>query len=123
MKIEISNGEITDKLSILQIKKDNINNENKLKNIIKEFNYLYNIVFNDLNIDLNDYNNLLIINKKLWDIEDNIRNKERDKEFDSEFIELARLVYITNDERSEVKKLINLKTNSNFVEEKSYERY
>jgi hypothetical protein len=123
MKIEISNGEITDKLSILQIKKDNINNEDKLKNIIKEFNYLYNIVFNDLNIDLNDYNNLLIINKKLWDIEDNIRNKERNKEFDSEFIELARLVYITNDERSEVKKLINLKTNSNFVEEKSYEKY
>jgi hypothetical protein len=123
MKIEVSNGEITDKLSILQIKKDNINNEDKLKNIIKEFNYLYNIVFNDLNIDLNDYNNLLIINKKLWDIEDNIRNKERNKEFDYEFIELARLVYITNDERSEVKKLINLKTNSNFVEEKSYEKY
>lgn len=123
MKIEISNGEIADKLSILQIKKDNINNKDKLKNIIKEFNYLYNIVFNDLNINLDDYNNLLIINKKLWDIEDNIRNKERNKEFDSEFIELARLVYITNDKRSEVKKLINLKTNSNFIEEKSYEKY
>lgn len=123
MKIEISNGEIADKLSILQIKKDNIDNENKLKNIIKEFNYLYNIVFKELNINLDDYNNLLIINKKLWDIEDNIRNKERNKEFDLEFIELARLVYITNDERFKIKQLINLKTNSNFIEEKSYEKY
>lgn len=123
MKIEISNGEIADKLSILQIKKDNIDNENKLKNIIKEFDYLYNIVFKELNINLDDYNNLLIINKKLWDIEDNIRNKERNKEFDLEFIELARLVYITNDERFKIKQLINLKTNSNFIEEKSYEKY
>lgn len=121
MKIEVSIGEIVDKLSILQIKKENISDVNKLYNVNNEFSYLHNIVFNDLKIDENDYNNLLIINKILWDIEDHIRKKEKDNSFDNEFIDLARKVYITNDKRSVIKKEINLKYKSFFVEEKSYE--
>jgi hypothetical protein len=123
MLIEVSNGEIVDKLTILKIKKNNILDKEKLVNINKEYNYLYDIVFNNLKISEEDYYELLLINKQLWDIEDKIRDKERNKEFDSHFIELARLVYIINDKRSELKKLINLKTKSTFVEEKSYEKY
>jgi len=121
MQIEVSNGEIVDKLTILEIKKNNINNKEKLININKEYNYLYQIVFDQIKISKNDYNKLITINKKLWEIEDKIRNKEKNQEFDSKFIELARLVYLTNDKRSEFKKLINLKTKSIFIEEKSYE--
>ena len=122
MKIEVSNGEIVDKLTILKIKKDNITDEEKLVNINKEYDYLYQIIFNDLKILESDYCDLIIVNKKLWNIEDKIRDKEKRQEFDDEFTELARSVYIINDKRSEIKKLINLKTNSNFIEEKSYEK-
>lgn len=123
MKIEVSTGEIVDKLSILQIKTGNIKEEEKLENIKKEYNYLYNIVFKELKIENFDYYDLVSINQKLWIIEDNIRNKEHNKEFDEEFISLARSVYITNDERSNKKKQINLKYGSDFVEEKSYTKY
>ena len=123
MKIEVSIGEIVDKLSILQIKLENIKDEEKLINIKKEFNYLYNIVFKDLKMQLDDYQRLLDINKQLWDIEDDIRDEERAKRFESKFIELARAVYVTNDERSRIKKDINLKYGSDFVEEKSYQDY
>jgi len=123
MKIEVSIGEIVDKLTILHIKKNNISNEQKLQNIINEYNYLYEIVFNQLEIEQEDYNKLILINKELWDIEDLIRLKERSKEFDDEFISLARKVYITNDKRADLKKVINLKYHSTFVEEKSYEQY
>jgi hypothetical protein len=124
MKIEVSHGEIVDKLSILNIKKDNIIDEAKLVNINKEFLYLHEIVFSDLNISHDeDYLRLLEVNKKLWDIEDKIRDKERDKQFDEEFIELARLVYYTNDVRANIKKEINIKYGSGFVEEKSYNKY
>lgn len=125
MKIEVSIGEIVDKLSILEIKKSNISNSEKLKNIIKEYNYLFNVVENDLNFSTKSdlYNELLTINKKLWDIEDDIRDKERDKSFDDVFISLARSVYYTNDERADVKKRINIKYGSDFVEEKSYNSY
>jgi hypothetical protein len=123
MKIEVSIGEIVDKLSILDIKKRKITDANKLVNIEKEYLYLHEIVFANLNIDHTDYDNLLTINEKLWNIEDLIRIKEKDKEFDAEFIELARLVYVTNDIRFEFKNLINIKYGSDFREEKSYERY
>ena len=123
MKIEVSIGEIVDKLSILQIKLENITDEDKLVNIKKEFNYLYNIVFKDLQIQLDDYQRLLNINKQLWDIEDDIRDEERAKRFEDRFIELARAVYVTNDERSRIKKDINIKYGSDFVEEKSYQDY
>ena len=123
MKIEISIGEIVDKLSILQIKQDNINDISKLINVKNEYLYLHKIVFAELNIHIDDYIPLLNINKKLWDIEDKIRIKEKNQEFDNEFIELARSVYITNDKRAELKKEINIKYGSKFVEEKSYEKY
>ena len=123
MKIEVSIGEIVDKLSILQIKKDNINDESKLINIKNEYLYLHEIVFADLNINIDDYTFLLDINKQLWNIEDQIRIKEKKQEFDNEFIELARSVYITNDKRAELKKEINIKYGSKFTEEKSYEKY
>src|SRR5210317_1803273 len=117
MKIEVSIGEIVDKLSILQIKKLNILDEEKLINVKKEYDYLLQVVESDLNFSTSDelYEELFITNKKLWDIEDKIRDKERDKSFDDEFIELARSVYFTNDERSKIKKDINIKYGSNFI--------
>jgi hypothetical protein len=123
MKIEVSVGEIVDKLSILQIKTGMIKDQKKLANVKKEYDYLSNIVFDELKIEQSDFFNLVVINSKLWEIEDRIRNKERDQEFDQDFIDLARSVNFTNDERAEIKKSINLKYGSYFVEEKSYEKY
>lgn len=125
MKIEVSIGEIVDKLTILDIKMSNILDPEKLINISKEYGYLKDVVEDDLGIPTSseEYIKLLNINKELWDIEDDIRDKERNKEFDERFIELARAVYVTNDKRAEVKKEINIKFGSNFVEEKSYAKY
>ena len=125
MNIEVSHGEIVDKLTILQIKKENITDPSKLDNINKEFDYLLSVVEKDLSIptDSPEYLDLLSINKELWVIEDDIRDKERVKEFDDEFIRLARAVYFTNDVRAQIKKEINLKYSSGFVEEKSYSDY
>ena len=125
MNIEVSHGEIVDKLTILQIKKTNIIDPIKLDNIVKEYDYLLYVVENDLGISTEspEYLELLSINNELWVIEDDIRDKERDKVFDNEFIELARSVYTTNDKRAEIKKKINLKYGSLFVEEKSYSNY
>jgi hypothetical protein len=125
MMVEISNGELLDKLSILKIKLDNISEDDKLKNIRKEFdilNELSNEFLKQTTI-LNLFNELLDVNKKLWDVEDFIRHKEKLKEFDEEFVFYARNVYITNDLRAEIKRKINDITNSEIVEEKSYERY
>lgn len=127
MKVEISTGELLDKISILEIKLLNIKDEEKTKNVYKELAVL-NPYFQDL---LDEYGlsikNLYIklsnINKSLWDIEDAIRDKEKAEEFDEEFVELARSVYITNDKRAAVKKEINLLTKSELVEEKSYSDY
>ncbi len=127
MKIEISTGELIDKLSILEIKLLNINDPQKSSNVYKELETL-NPYFQDL---LDKYGlkikNLYIkisrINKTLWDIEDDIRDKEKAEEFDEEFVELARSVYIVNDQRAAVKKEINLLTKSKLVEEKSYKDY
>ena len=125
MNIEVSHGEIVDKLTILQIKKENITDPSKLDNIIKEYNYLLSVVEIDLGISTSspEYLELLSINKELWVIEDDIRDKERVKEFDDDFIKLARSVYYTNDVRAKIKKEINLKYSSGFVEEKSYQSY
>jgi hypothetical protein len=125
MNIEVSHGEIVDKLTILQIKKENITDPIKLDNIVKEYNYLLSIVENDLGISTEspEYLELLSINQELWVIEDDIRDKERIKEFDDDFIKLARSVYYTNDVRAKIKKEINLKYSSGFVEEKSYQSY
>ena len=125
MNIEVSHGEIVDKLTILQIKKENIIDPSKLDNIIKEYNYLLSVVENDLGISTlsPEYLELLSVNKNLWVIEDDIRDKERQKEFDEDFVSLARSVYYTNDVRAKIKKEINLKYSSGFVEEKSYNNY
>ena len=125
MKIEVSHGVIVDKLTILQIKKKNILDPEKLVNINKEYDYLISIVENDLGISLSspEYLELLSINQELWIIEDDIRDKERKKEFDDEFIKLARSVYYTNDVRARIKKEINEKYKSSFTEEKSYSNY
>lgn len=123
MNIEVSIGEIVDKLSILKIKKNNILDVIKLNNITTEYNYLNDIVFNQLKISEEDFFKLVLINKKLWKIEDDIRDMERNKTYDIEFIKLARSVYFTNDVRAEIKKEINLKYGSLFVEEKSYSKY
>lgn len=123
MKIEVSIGEIVDKLSILDIKQRKITDAGKLANIQREYQYLYEIVFSMLNVNIDEYNQLLLVNEELWNIEDDIRIKEKNKDFDEDFIRLARLVYVTNDIRFEIKKVINLKYNSNFQEEKSYEQY
>ena len=125
MNIEVSIGEIVDKLTILEIKKEHIKDEKKLENVLNEYNYLLKIVEEDLKMSKSDdlYIQLININRKLWNIEDEIRVKEKSKIFDEEFINLARAVYYTNDERAEVKKQINIKYQSAFVEEKSYEDY
>lgn len=123
MNIEVSIGEIVDKLSILKIKKNNILDVIKLNNITTEYNYLNDIVFNQLKISEEDFFKLVLINEKLWKIEDDIRDMERNKTYDIEFIKLARSVYFTNDVRAEIKKEINLKYGSLFVEEKYYSKY
>jgi hypothetical protein len=127
MKIEISNGELLDKISILEIKLLTIQDKDKLINIQKEFDALNPLVIelfesNDGQLQ-NHYLELAKINRELWNIEDRIRDCERDKRFEREFVELARAVYITNDKRSEVKKLININTGSELIEEKSYKKY
>jgi S-methylmethionine-dependent homocysteine/selenocysteine methylase len=108
-----------------KIKKENITDPVKLDNIVKEYDYLLFIVENNLEISTEspEYLELLSINQELWVIEDDIRDKERIKEFDDDFIKLARSVYYTNDVRAKIKKEINLKYSSGFVEEKSYQSY
>ena len=120
----VSIGELVDKITILRIKSRRIKDKQKLININNELNQLITI-FSKLEIPdiLFEFVELEDINRKLWDIEDDIREKERSKQFDEGFIELARSVYITNDKRSDVKKQINLKVGSDLVEEKSYEQY
>ena len=92
-------------------------------NIDKEYDYLYHKVFQELKIDTSDFYEMIMVNEILWGVEDSIREKERNKEFDQDFIEMARSVYVTNDRRAEIKKQINLKYGSLFVEEKSYKEY
>jgi len=125
MKIEVSIGEIVDKLTILDLKLRNILDESKLFNIRKEHDYLKEIITSDNTFDLSsdEYKKLFQINLKLWQIEDYIREKENEQDFGLEFISLARQVYKTNDERAKIKKDINLKYNSEFIEEKSYSKY
>ena len=116
----ISVGELIDKITILEIKQIYMTGI-KLKNINKEVNLLKDILQNknlEINVDL--INNLKEVNKSLWEIEDNIRIKERNQEFDNEFIQLARSVYKENDRRASIKKEINQKYNSELIEEKSY---
>jgi hypothetical protein len=124
MKIEVSNGEIADKISILIIKSRRIKDDHKLANIKKELNEIVPIflpIYDNEIIRL--FDELMAVNNELWYIEGRIRTKEEDQEFDSEFILLARSVYKTNDKRSQIKSEINSETNSELREEKSYSDY
>jgi hypothetical protein len=126
VNVEISIGEFFDKVTILEIKRERIKDAGKLENINNELEAL-NTLLEQLPFSRDDVANevgeLKAINEKLWVIEDDIRDKEAAKSFDQVFIDLARSVYITNDKRSDVKRDINIKLGSSFIEEKSYEQY
>ena len=121
----VSVGELIDKLSILQVKKTKITNEEKLEYINKEFELLYNLssVYLDIKELETLYNILVKTNSKLWEIEDKLRVLESEKKFDDEFVELARNVYFTNDERFSLKNQINKITDSEIREIKEYIKY
>ena len=119
----ISIGELVDKITILEIKKNKLQNS-KLENVLKELSFLRKLMEkHQIEITDNLFTQLKEINLTLWNIEDQIRIKEKKKEFDNIFIELARSVYFTNDKRSEIKKKINRLSNSEITEEKSYAEY
>ena len=127
MKIEVSNGEIIDKLTILEIKLDKIKDQTQLDNISKEWEILNDCVMTLYQIYgssalYSKVDKLEEINRKLWDVEDWIRDCEKEQRFDKEFVELARSVYKLNDQRSQVKKDINILTKSSLIEEKSYSK-
>lgn len=122
MKIEVSNGEVLDKLSILEIKSRKITDQSKLVNVENERKVLipvYALIATNSEIE-SKFMELIQVNTTLWEIEDKIRVKETSEEFDQEFIELARSVYKQNDIRARIKKEINLLSNSILIEEKSY---
>ena len=124
--VPISWGELFDKITILQIKLENLTSKNALNNVGREFKQLQSILIKYFpnSIEAKQLEEeLKQINQQLWDIEDNIRDKERNRSFDDEFIQLARSVYIINDERSRIKRKINDIFGSEFVEEKSYSEY
>ena len=123
MKIEVSNGEIIDKLTIIHIKLERIRDEAKLKNLKKEFDELSKVTSSILSTSDPLYKALYDVNAELWDIEDHIRDLERKKDFGKEFIETARSVYFRNDRRAELKREINIRTSSGLIEEKSYGKY
>ncbi len=124
MKVEVSNGEVVDKITILQIKEAKIVDEIKLNNIRKELQLLTKS-FQEQSalVEQELITQLYQINLSLWEIEDQLRVKEINKQFDQEFIDLARSVYFTNDKRAAIKKQINITTASEVVEEKHYVKY
>jgi hypothetical protein len=122
MQIEVSIGEVVDKWTILSIKILKIVDKDKLSNISKERNYINKVIDSEILYDpLVDQ--LLGVNMHLWTVEDELRDCERAKDFGERFIKLARDVYKLNDERARIKKEINIKYGSEFVEEKSYQPY
>ncbi len=125
-QVPISWGELFDKITILQIKLENLTSKDALENVEGEFKQLRSIYikyFPESTEAKQLEEELKQINQQLWDIEDKIRDKERNRSFDDEFIQLARSVYIINDERSRIKRKINDVFGSEFVEEKSYSEY
>ena len=119
----ISIGELVDKITILEIKKNKLP-QSKLENVLKELSFLRKLMEkNKIEITDNLFTKLQEINLSLWNIEDQIRKKENNKEFDNTFIELARSVYFNNDKRAEIKKRINRLSNSEITEEKFYSEY
>jgi len=123
---EISSGELFDKISILEIKKNKIKDRSKRNIVLKELSSLQETVSENIKKSkslIKLYKKLKSVNLKLWKIEDEIRDCERNKNFEGKFIKLARAVYFTNDERSRVKNKINSLTKSNISEVKSYKKY
>lgn len=124
--IQIGIGEAYDRLTILEIKLERIENEKKLRNVSREYDYLVGVMATivrpkDGNNKLNDaIFRLKEVNSELWDIEDALREYEKEEDFGETFVKLARLVYKLNDERASIKKLISEMHNSYFIEEKSY---
>ncbi|MGA2777991.1 MAG: DUF6165 family protein [Steroidobacteraceae bacterium] len=126
ISVPVSPGELIDKITILRIKSQRITDPHKLKNVRHELDALQRTWAESSysRIDIEAETQLLqAVNERLWVIEDEIRDKERAQSFDAEFIRLARAVYFENDERSEIKRRINLRLGSAIIEEKSYSDY
>ena len=126
IQVPVSPGEVLDKITILEIKSERISDADKLVNVKRELELLQaswkqSVTEDDTVRRIHD--ELKTINEALWEIEDDIRDKERAREFDEGFIELARRVYVTNDQRANAKKELNLYLGSEIVEEKSYQDY
>ncbi len=126
IQVPVSPGEVLDKITILEIKSERISDAGKLANVRRELELLQaawqQAVDEDETVE-RIHARLKSINEDLWEIEDDIRDKERAREFDDRFIELARSVYVTNDQRADAKKELNLYLGSEIVEEKSYQDY
>ena len=126
MHVPVSPGEVLDKITILEIKSERMTDPEKVANVRTELALLQEVWssnIKDSEAIRGLHAQLKEINEALWEIEDDIRDKERAKEFDDRFIELARAVYVTNDRRSQVKKELNLHLGSDIIEEKSYQDY
>jgi uncharacterized protein YukE len=127
IRIPMSPGELLDKITILEIKSERITDPTKLDNVRRELELLQKTWKNAVTVEdamvQRIHHELKTINEKLWEIEDDIRDKERAQEFDDRFIELARSVYFTNDQRAKMKKSLNVHLGSTIVEEKSYADY
>jgi hypothetical protein len=128
LKIEISIGEALDRLTILKIKLQRIKDEKKLANVAREFENLRESIINYagktvISPEYPLFTQLMKVNEELWDVEDKLRELEREKDFSIQFVGLARSVYILNDNRANIKKEINISNNSELIEEKSYEAY
>ena len=126
IKVPVSPGEVLDKITILEIKSERMSDPEKVHNVKAELALLqatWSENIRDTREIQSLHAQLKEINEALWEIEDDIRDKERAKEFDDRFIELARAVYVTNDKRSRVKKDLNLHLGSEIIEEKSYQDY
>jgi hypothetical protein len=126
IQVPVSPGEVLDKITILEIKSERISDPEKVSNVRRELELLdatwRQSVEQDETVN-RIHAELKTINEALWEIEDDIRDKERAREFDERFIELARSVYVTNDQRANAKKELNIYLGSEIVEEKSYQDY
>lgn len=124
MQINVSIGEVVDKVTILEIKTEKFKNVDKLVNVKKEYEILKAAIAKEgVTTDSDEFKKLKEVNLKLWHIEDDIRIQEAKQDFGEEFIKLARSVYFENDTRAVIKKEINLKYSSELVEEKEYVNY
>jgi len=126
IQVPVSPGEVLDKITILEIKSERMDDPDKVANVRRELELLQDTWGQSVEDDKTVrqiHAKLKSINEDLWEIEDDIRDKERAREFDDRFIELARSVYVTNDQRADAKKELNVYLGSEIVEEKSYQDY